>query len=62
MALPKIFFIVFLFALASALIVPIYLLFLNSKFDVRELVLALMFLPSGLVYAILPRYAGQVVR
>ncbi|MFT5137052.1 MAG: DHA1 family multidrug resistance protein-like MFS transporter, partial [Arenicella sp.] len=59
MALSKVFFIVFLSAFASALIEPIYLLFLKSKFDVSVLVLALVFLPSGLVYAILPRYSGQ---
>lgn len=59
MQLSKVFFIVFLSAFASALIEPIYLLFLKSKFDVSILVLAMVFLPSGLVYAILPRYAGQ---
>lgn len=59
MELSKVFFIVFLSAFASALIEPIYLLFLKGKFDVGVEVLALVFLPSGLVYAVLPRYAGQ---
>ena len=57
--LVRVFLIVFLSAFASALIEPIYLLFLKSKFDVSVLVLAFVFLPSGLVYAILPRYAGH---
>ena len=59
MELSKVFFIVFLSAFASALIEPIYLLFLKSKFNVSVMVLALVFLPSGIVHAILPRYAGQ---
>jgi len=57
--LAKAFFIIFLSAFASALIEPIYLLFLKSKFEVSVLTLALVFLPSGLVYAVLPRYSGQ---
>ena len=57
--LVRVFFVVFLSAFASALIEPIYLIFLKGKFDVGVLVLAFVFLPSGLVYAILPRYAGQ---
>ena len=58
-ALSRVFFMVSLSAFASALIEPIYLLFLKSKFDVSVLVLAFVFLPSGLLYAILPRYSGQ---
>mgnify|MGYP005991546197 CR=1 FL=1 len=57
--LRKVLFIVFLSAFASALIEPIYLLFLKNKFELDMVTLALAFLPSGLVYAILPRYSGQ---
>ncbi|MBT8115366.1 MAG: MFS transporter, partial [Arenicella sp.] len=57
--LSRVFLVVFLSAFASALIEPIYLLFLKGKYDVDVLVLAFVFLPSGLVYAVLPRYAGH---
>ncbi len=50
--------VVFLSAFASALIEPIYLLFLKNKFSLNTLLLALAFLPAGLVHAFLPRYAG----
>ena len=50
--------VVFLSAFASALIEPIYLLFLKNKFSLGTLMLAFAFLPAGLVYAIVPRYAG----
>ena len=51
--------IVFLTAFASSLIEPIYLIFLKNKFELNVMMLALAFLPSGLVYAILPAYAGK---
>ena len=51
--------IIFLSSFASALIEPLYLLYLKSKFDVNILLLALVFLPAGLVHAILPQYAGS---
>jgi MFS family permease len=57
--LRKILFVVFLSGLASALIEPIYLIYLKHKFELSIELLALMFLPSGIVYAILPRYAGR---
>lgn len=57
--LRKIMFVVFLSAFASALIEPIYLLFLRNKFDLDIRLLAAVFLPAGLVFAVLPRYAGQ---
>nr|WP_297349211.1 MFS transporter [uncultured Glaciecola sp.] len=57
--LAKVMFIVFLSAFASALIEPIYLLFLKTKFDINVIILALVFFPAGLVHAILPRYSGQ---
>ena len=57
--LAKVFLVVFISAFASALIEPIYLLFLRAKFEIGVQMLALVFLPSGIVYAILPRYSGQ---
>lgn len=57
--LRKVLFVVFLSAFASALIEPIYLLFLKNKFSLNTLLLALAFFPAGLVYAFVPRYAGQ---
>jgi MFS family permease len=57
--LKRILVVVFLSAFASALIEPIYLIFLKNKFDVSVLILAFTFLPAGLVYAVLPRYGGQ---
>ncbi len=51
--------IVFLSGFASALIEPIYLLFLKNKFDAGVVLLAYVFLPAGIVFAILPRYAGN---
>ncbi len=59
MPLRKILVIVFISAFASALIEPIYLLFLKQKFDLHITMLALAFLPAGIVFAILPRYAGR---
>ena len=49
---------VFLTGFASALIEPIYLLYLKNKFDLHLIVLAWVFLPAGIVFAIVPRYAG----
>ncbi|XOV84971.1 MAG: MFS transporter [bacterium] len=57
--LRRILIIVFISGFASALIEPVYLLFLKQKFDLHVTLLALAFLPAGLVYAILPRYAGR---
>ena len=56
--LKKIFVLVFLTGFASALIEPIYLIYLKNKFDLHLIVLAWVFLPSGIVFAILPRYSG----
>lgn len=56
--LMKIFIVVFLTGFASALIEPIYLLYLKNKFDLHMLVLAWVFFPAGIVFAILPRYSG----
>ena len=51
--------VVFLSAFASALIEPIYLIFLKNKFSLGMHMLAFAFLPAGLVFAVLPRYSGQ---
>ncbi len=50
--------VVLLSGFSSALIEPIYLIFLKDKFDLSVIVLAAAFLPAGLVFAVLPRYAG----
>ena len=52
--------IVFLSAFATALIEPIYLIFLKHKFDLNIVGLAMAFFPAGLVYAFVPRYAGRL--
>ncbi len=56
--LRRVMFVVFLSAFAAALIEPIYLLFLKNKFLLDTRLLALAFLPAGLVFAFVPRYAG----
>ena len=57
--LKQIYFLVFLTGFASALIEPVYLLYLKNKFDLHIIVLAWVFLPAGLVFAVLPAYAGK---
>ncbi len=57
--LRRVLIVVFLSAFASALIEPIYLIFLKNKFSLGMHMLAFAFLPAGLVFAVLPRYAGQ---
>ena len=52
--------IVFLSSFATALIEPIYLIFLKHKFDLNVMGLAFAFFPAGLVYAIVPRHAGKL--
>jgi len=58
-SLARLMVVVYLSAFASALIEPLYLLFLKNKFELHIYVLALAFLPAGLVFAVLPRYSGQ---
>ena len=50
--------IVFLSGFAGALIEPIYLIYLQDKFQLGLTSLALAFFPAGIIYAILPQYAG----
>jgi len=58
-ALRKALIVIFLSAFASALIEPVYLIFLKQKFQLDVRLLALAFLPAGIVFAILPRYTGR---
>ncbi len=50
---------VLLSTFASSLIEPIYLIYLKHKFDAGSLMLAMAFLPAGLVFAIVPGHAGR---
>ncbi len=58
-ALQKVLVIVFLTGFASALIEPIFLLYLKNKFELSTVALAVAFLPAGLAFAIIPKYAGR---
>lgn len=51
--------IVFVTGFASALVEPVYLIYLKDKFDLPLQLLAAAFLPAGFVYAIVPPYAGR---
>ncbi|MEM7100950.1 MAG: MFS transporter [Pseudomonadota bacterium] len=57
--LKEVFLIILLAAFASALIEPIYLIFLKQKFDVGVHLLAFAFLPAGIVFAVIPQMAGR---
>lgn len=52
--------IVLLSNFASALVEPIYLIYLQDKFSLGIRELAFAFFPAGIVYATLPRYAGRL--
>ena len=58
-ALRQVLLIVFLTAFASALIEPLFLIYLKNKFELPMLAIAFAFLPAGLVYALVPSYAGR---
>ena len=55
----RVYVIVLLTAFASALIEPIYLIFLKQKFSVGVHILAFAFLPAGIVFAVVPQMAGR---
>jgi len=52
--------IVFLAGLSNALIQPIYLIYLQDNFDLPLQMLAFAFLPSGIIYAVLPSKLGKL--
>jgi len=58
--LRKLLIIVLLSNFASALIEPVYLIYLQDKFTLGIRELAFAFFPAGIVYATLPRYAGRL--
>jgi len=58
--LKKIMCIVFLSGFASALIEPIYLIFLQDKFELPVEYLAMAFLPAGIAFAVVPQHAGRL--
>tara|TARA_B100000676_G_C18057257_1_gene835311 strand:- start:554 stop:1789 length:1236 start_codon:yes stop_codon:yes gene_type:complete len=49
-------------ALGTSFVQPLYLVYLQSRFDLEMRVLAGAFLPLGLVYAILPGYLGRLAQ
>ncbi len=57
----RLFVIVGLSGFAAALIEPIYLIFLQDRFDLSVQTLAFAFFPAGIAFAILPNYTGQMV-
>lgn len=52
--------VVFVTGFAYALIEPIYLIFLQDRFEVHILQLAWAFLPAGIIFAILPSRLGRL--
>lgn len=51
--------VMFLTGFATALIEPIYLIYLQDKFELPMVVIAMAFFPAGIVFAVLPRHAGR---
>ncbi len=56
----KLMIVVFLCGFFSALIQPVYLIYLKHRFDVSMLMLAFAFLPAGIIYATLPSKLGAL--
>jgi len=52
--------IIFLVAFAGAVIDPYYLIYLRERFDLELSMLALVFLPVGVAYAVLPPLLGRM--
>jgi MFS family permease len=52
--------VIFLTGFASALIQPLYLIYLQDKFVLPSYMLAWAFLPAGIVYAVLPSRLGRL--
>lgn len=59
--LVRLFVIVALSGFAAALIEPIYLIFIQDRFELSVQALAFAFFPAGIVFAILPNYTGRMV-
>ena len=57
----RLFVIVALSGFAAALIEPIYLIFIQDRFELSVQALAFAFFPAGIVFAILPNYTGRLV-
>lgn len=57
----RLFVIVALSGFAAALIEPIYLIFIQDRFELSVQMLAFAFFPAGIVFAILPNYTGRMV-
>jgi MFS family permease len=55
----KLFVIVFVTSFANALTLPIYLLYLQDTFSLAYWQLGLAFFPAGIVFSMLPAYAGR---
>ena len=60
-ALLRLFVIVALSGFAAALIEPIYLIYLQDRFELPIQALAFAFFPAGIAFAILPNYTGRLV-
>ena len=59
--LMRLFVIVALSGFAAALIEPIYLIYLQDRFELSVQALAFAFFPAGIAFAILPNYTGRLV-
>ena len=57
--LKRLFVIFLLMGFAQALIAPIYLIFIEDRFDLPMRIVAMAFFPAGIVWAILPRHGGR---
>ena len=53
---------IFLMAFAAGLIQPFYMVYLRDRFEVELIALAWVFLPVGMVYALLPSWLGKVTK
>ncbi len=58
--LKGLFVLVFISGFANALIQPLYLIYLQERFDASMLLLAWAFLPAGIVHAVLPSRLGRL--
>ena len=54
--------VVFIAALGTSFVQPLYLIYLQARFHLEMRVLAGAFLPLGIVYAVLPGYLGRLAQ